>query len=205
VDPACASVCPVGALKKSDEGPVVYDATICMGCRYCMMACPYGVPRYEWNSAAPRIRKCVMCHDAIERGRVVEPACTGSCPVDATIFGKRDELLRVAHDRIREHPGRYIPRVFGEHEVGGTSVLYLSDVDLSLPERYDENPLPARAWAALRFVPPVFIGVGAAALGLRWLIGRRQQLMEEQEVDELAAALGHGEPERPDDDEKGDS
>jgi formate dehydrogenase iron-sulfur subunit len=176
VDPACASVCPVGALRKTEEGPVVYDATICMGCRYCMMACPYKVPRYEWESATPRVRKCILCRDKIRSGELDQPACTAACPVEATIFGERTALLEEAHERIRRHPGRYIPRVFGETEIGGTSVLYLSDVDLSLPPRFDDDPLPERTWAALRFVPPIFVGVGAAAMGLRWLIGRRMEL-----------------------------
>jgi formate dehydrogenase iron-sulfur subunit len=197
LDPACASVCPVGALKKTDEGPVVYDATICMGCRYCMMACPYKVPRYEWESAAPRIRKCIFCRDAIREGRLDQPACTKACPVDATIFGDRTELLEEAHDRIRRHPDRYLPKVFGEHEVGGTSVLLLSDVDLALPPRFGDGALPERTWAALRYVPPVFVGVGAAALGLRWVIGRRMKLRGD---DEPAASAAESPPESSEDD-----
>ncbi len=105
--PTCESVCPVGAFKKTAEGPVLYEAGKCMGCRYCMMACPYGVPRYEWSSTNPRVRKCIMCAPRLRQG--LPTACAEACPTGATMFGDRDELLQEAHNRVREQPDLYVP------------------------------------------------------------------------------------------------
>ena len=154
LEPACASACIVGALHTTPEGPVVYDAEKCIGCRYCMMACPFGIPRYEWSSPIPYIRKCTMCYEQVKEGGT--PACTGACQYEATVFGERDELLAEAKRRIKENPDRYIDKVFGETEVGGTSVMYLSDVPLEFmawkPD-LGEQPLPELTWAALSKVP----------------------------------------------------
>jgi formate dehydrogenase iron-sulfur subunit len=179
LEPACASACPVGALHRSPEGPVVYDPTICLGCRYCMVACPFRLTRYEWASAAPRVRKCFMCYEGVASGRMSQPACTAACPTQATIFGERDALLAEARHRIRANPGRYLPHVWGEHEVGGTSVLYISDVDLGTagwPATLRDEPYPELTQPPLRLVPGTFLGVGAAMFGLSWIIGRRQKL-----------------------------
>jgi formate dehydrogenase iron-sulfur subunit len=176
ISPARASACPVGALSKTPEGAVVYDAAKCMGCRYCMMACPFEIPRYSWDSAVPAVRKCVLCHDRIENGEAKEPACTSSCPTDATVFGTREELLRVARQRIAANPGLYKQHIWGEHEAGGTGVLTISDVDIPLPGTVPTDPLPERTWAALKTVPFVFLGVGAGMVGLRWIMGRRNEL-----------------------------
>jgi formate dehydrogenase iron-sulfur subunit len=185
LEPACASACPVGALRRSPEGAVVYDASKCMGCRYCMMACPFRIPRYSWESAAPAVRKCVLCHDRIRSGEAEEPGCTAACPTGATIFGKRDELLAEARRRIAAAPDRYLPRVFGEHEVGGTAILNVSDVEIHLPGVVPDDPLPGRTWPALRAVPFAFFGMGAAMVGLRWLIGRRNELRARRATESL--------------------
>jgi formate dehydrogenase iron-sulfur subunit len=181
LSPACASACPVGALQKTPEGAVVYDPVICMGCRYCMMACPFAIPRYSWDSAAPKVMKCVLCHDRIMSGEAKEPACTESCPVEATIYGTREDLMAEAKRRIAENPGLYKDHVWGETEAGGTSVLTISDVEVPLPATVPYDPLPKRTWAVLKTVPAVFVGVGAAMAGLRWIIGRRNERMEVQE------------------------
>lgn len=191
LDPACVSACLVGALQKTDEGPVVYDSSRCMGCRYCMMSCPYGIPRYEWESPVPRVRKCIMCYDRIKQGK--QPACTEACPYGATVFGTRAEMLAEAHRRFDENPGKYYPHdkpvVRGEHEVGGTSVLYISDVSLDFlgwrPNLGDE-PIPALTWGALSKVPPLAVGVAGLMAGIYWIIGRRMRLLEE------AAPVQHG-------------
>ena len=103
-DPACASVCPVGALRKTAAGPVIYEESRCMGCRYCMVACPFSVPKYEWNKLLPRVQKCTMCPDRVQAGNPT--ACAEICPTGATKFGERDELIAEAQQRIRDNPGQ---------------------------------------------------------------------------------------------------
>ncbi len=191
LEPACASACPVGALHRAADGAVVYDADICMGCRYCMIACPFGMTRYEWSSPVPRVRKCIMCHEKIAAGELAEPACTHACPAKATIYGDRDALLAEAWRRIHASPERYIHRVWGEEEVGGTSVLMISDVDLSTagwPRDLRRHPYPEHTAPALRLVPGTFVGVGAAMLGLSWIIGRRRELEGRGDAGEEHAA-----------------
>jgi formate dehydrogenase iron-sulfur subunit len=182
LEPACAAACPVGALHKTEIGAVVYDSSKCLGCRYCMMACPFGIPRYDWNRIVPYVRKCVLCYETrLKYGK--QPACTEACPTKATIFGDRDELLAEAHRRISESPGKYLGKVWGEHEVGGTSVLYISDIDLSFltyGEAFGDKPLPQTTRVAMESVPIAFLGVGAAMTGLSWIIGRRLKLQGEQ-------------------------
>ena len=171
LEPACASVCPVGALEKTENGPVVYHADRCMGCRYCMMACPFGVPKYEWSSAVPRVRKCVMCFDRIDEGK--KPACTMVCPEDAIRFGEREELLAEAHARLRAEPGRYHPHVYGEREAGGTSVLVIASVppgELGLPSDLPEQAMPERTWQVLSRLPGVVVVGAAFCTGMWWLI-----------------------------------
>ena len=126
LEPACVSACLVGALRKTGSGAVVYDAWKCMGCRYCMVACPFQIPTYEYDNAlTPQVRKCDFCAESRSKNGGV-PACVKICPNDALIFGRRGELLKLAHEKIRDHPEMYIDHVYGEYEAGGTSWLYLS-------------------------------------------------------------------------------
>ncbi len=182
-EPACASVCPVGALQKDPEtGAVVYDGDKCMGCRYCMMACPYGVPRYDWDQSVPYVRKCILCNDHLKAGE--KPACTEACPTGATIFGTREELLKIAHERLEKYPDRYIQHVWGEHEVGGTSVLYISNTDLSFlsyGSKLSDQTLPARTKTAMGAVPPVFAGMAGTMTGVYWIIKRRMKNQQNQD------------------------
>jgi formate dehydrogenase iron-sulfur subunit len=176
LEPACASACPVGALHQTEFGAVMYDSNKCLGCRYCMMACPYGIPRYDWDEPVPYIRKCIMCYPRLKKGQ--KPACTEACPTQATIFGDRKELLAEAHRRIKENPGKYIDKVWGEHEIGGTSVLYVSDIDLgflSYQPRLGKEPLPQTTSLAMKAVPVAFFGMGGAMFGLNWIIRRRME------------------------------
>lgn len=185
LEPACVSACPVGAIEKTGEGPVVYDGGKCMGCRYCMMACPYGIPRYDWDKPVPYIRKCVMCYETrVSKGR--QPACTEACPTKATIFGDRDELIKIAHERIKAEPGKYNDKVWGEFEVGGTSVLYISDADLTFLSNgvLDDEPMPERTKLAMNAVPFAFVGMASAMAGVNWVIGRRRKLQEEPEAEQ---------------------
>jgi formate dehydrogenase iron-sulfur subunit len=180
VEPACVSACLVGAMQKTPEGAVIYDADRCMGCRYCMVACPYSIPRYDWNQAIPYVQKCTLCYHRLRDGKV--PACVESCPEEAAIFGDRTELLQEARRRLAADPGKYVPRVYGEHEVGGTSVLYISDIPLGFlgcqPDM-DDRPLPDRTWASLKKVPPLIVGVAGVMTGIHWIIGRRMKLAVE--------------------------
>jgi formate dehydrogenase iron-sulfur subunit len=175
LEPSCASACPVGALRKTAAGPVTYDATRCIGCRYCMVACPFGIPTYEWDRPLPVVAKCTMCADRLAKGQ--EPACVGACPVQALTFGTRTAMLAEAARRINETPARYVPAIYGRTEVGGTSVLYISDVpfeDLGLPVVVRE-PLPAYTWKALGKVPGLVVALGATLTVLEVVMRRRTE------------------------------
>jgi formate dehydrogenase iron-sulfur subunit len=125
-EPACASACIVGALTKQENGSVHYDVSKCIGCRYCMVACPFEIPAYEYHDPiTPRVMKCTFCHDRISRDGG-KPGCAEICPVEAITFGKRSTLLEVAEKRIRENPAQYVDHIYGEKEVGGTSWMYIT-------------------------------------------------------------------------------
>lgn len=126
VQPACASACLTKAMLKSDEGPVIWRVSKCMGCRFCMISCPFDVPKFEYDSPVPRIQKCNLCLERREEGR--PPACVENCPAGALIFGPRSELIEEGRRRIYENPDQYVHEIYGEHVVGGTSALYLSSV-----------------------------------------------------------------------------
>lgn len=139
VEPACVSACMIGALDKREFGIVTYDPSLCIGCRYCEMACPFNVPKFEWAKAMPKIVKCELCNHRIAVGK--GPACCEVCPTGAVVYGKRGELLEEAHRRIERKPDLYLDKVYGEHDAGGTQVLYLSHVafdKLGLPNCGDQ-------------------------------------------------------------------
>jgi formate dehydrogenase beta subunit len=175
VDPACASACMLGALQKREFGIVTYDPDLCVGCRYCEVGCPFGVPKFEWAKALPKIVKCELCKERLKEGK--EPACTEVCPRNAVIFGKRSELLKEAKRRLAESPDRYVPKIYGETDGGGTQVLYLSHVPfekLGLPTLGDE-PAPQLARTIQHGVYRDFVAPVAlyATLGLVMLRNRR--------------------------------
>jgi len=174
VEPTCVSACLVGAFRKTGSGAVVYDADKCIGCRYCMQACPFSVPKYEWSSLAPRIQKCNLCFSRISTGGT--PACVEACPAEASVFGERDGLLAEAHKRIREHPDAYIDHVYGEKEAGGTSVLFLSAVpfaELGFPENLPDEPIPRLSWRILREIPKYAVVSSILLFGIHWITARR--------------------------------
>lgn len=179
-EPACASVCPVGAFKKTKEGPVVYDAKRCIGCRFCMVACPFGVPKYEWSKAFPLVRKCTGCYSRIREG--LKPACATACP-SAITYGPRAEMLKEAERRIAARPERYLKKIYGKEEAGGTSVIYLT----ALPfdelgfKQVTKRPLPSYTWQALRLVPGIFLTVGGSLSLLSWFTHRKDRLKKEEE------------------------
>lgn len=180
LEPACVEACIVGAMQKTPEGPVIYDPDKCIGCRYCMIACPFEIPRYSWEDRVPFVQKCTLCAPRVlDEGK--KPACVEACPTEATIFGEREALIEEARRRIQKHPDRYIPHIWGEREVGGTSVLYISDVPLNLSDLdcpiTDTTPVPERTFKVLKHMPGVFVGVALAMGGIGWIIRRRQQMM----------------------------
>ena len=178
-DPACASVCPVGAFEKTAEGPVIYKADRCIGCRFCMIACPFGVPKYEWSKGLPLVKKCTGCYSRLKEG--MQPACATTCPT-AISYGPRDEMIKLAEQRLSRYPDRYINKVYGKEEAGGTCVIYLTSVP------FDElgfkpvtlRPLPEYTWSALRMVPAAFLTVGGGLSALSWITHRRDRLKKER-------------------------
>lgn len=182
VHPACASACTVGALRKSPDGPVVYDSKKCIGCRYCQYACPFGVPTYDWDNPLGLIHKCQMCVERLGTGEL--PACVSACPAGALRFGRRSDLLTQAHAQIRSNPGRYIDQVYGEFEAGGTSVLYLSGVpfaQLGLPDLSGDT-ISHQAEAVMKKTPVIAASVATLATGLYWLLKRRDLNLNEAPV-----------------------
>jgi formate dehydrogenase iron-sulfur subunit len=174
LEPACVSACPVGAMYRTPEGVVLYDSQKCMGCRYCMMACPFGIPRYEWESPAPLIQKCTLCYSRLNKGEL--PACVDTCPEQVLTFGERSELLALANQKIKEEAHIYLPVVYGAHEVGGTAVMYISHVPLDFLGYHGapiEEPMPELTWEWLGKVPAISIGVAGLMTGLFWIIERR--------------------------------
>ena len=195
LEPGCVSACPTTALYRQPDGPVSYDAAKCIGCRYCMLACPWDVPTAEWDRLAPKIEKCTHCADRAGQpapvafngqpappdetkrflAAIETPACVKACPADALRYGTRDEMLALAHERIARRPERYVDHVYGEKELGGTSVVYLASVPfekLGFP-KFGEKPYPKFTAAALGAVPPAVLAIGAL-LGAAYAFFRKR-------------------------------
>jgi formate dehydrogenase iron-sulfur subunit len=175
--PACVSACLVGAMHKQPNGAVGYDAWKCMGCRYCMVACPFEIPKYEYDSVlTPQVRKCTFCSNEGNPHKGGTPACVLACPKQCLIYGPRGELLSRARSRIKRQPHRYIEHVYGEHEAGGTSWLYLSGTPFDeigflqvAPEAPPHLSESIQHGVFNHFVPPV---AWAAALGIAMWMSR---------------------------------
>lgn len=184
--PACVSACIVGAFSKHENGTVTWDSDMCIGCRYCMAACPFQIPAFEYDKALhPMIMKCDFCFERTKAGKL--PACVSICPVEALTYGTRTELVKIARDRIKRNPDRYVNHVFGEYEVGGTSWMYLASkdfVELDFP-KLGQNPAPGVSESIQHgifayFVPPV--SLYALLGGIMWIAKRRKELDEEGEI-----------------------
>ena len=199
--PSCVSACIVGALTKAPDGAVLYNPTICMGCRYCMVACPFEVPAYEYHTPlTPKVRKCEFCTEHA-KGTGANPACAAACPTETLVFGLRADLLAIAHKRLEERPDRYVQHIYGENEVGGTGWLYLTGRPVNQIGLLD---LPGRA-PALRteaiqhgifkygILPVAFYGTLA---GIMWYNKRRNP--EHEPAEEIPP------PEPPAADKEGD-
>jgi len=176
--PGCASACPVGALEKLPSGPVIYHKGKCIGCRYCMLACPFLVPRFEFDSPNPYITKCTMCQDRQELGEI--PACAKACPTQAIVFGERDALVAEARQRIASAPSVYTHHIYGLEEAGGTCVLHISRVpfeDLGYITDIPKRPLYAGTAPAMKAIPAVMLGA-ALILGASYKLRNRTRAGE---------------------------
>ncbi len=171
--PACVSACIVGALSKQENGSVVWDTDKCIGCRYCLVACPLQVPAFEYHTALnPQIRKCDFCFERTKEGKL--PACVEICPVEALTYGSRNDLVRIAREKIKRNPDRYLNHIYGEYEVGGTSWMYLAGIDfpkLNFP-KLGENPAPGVSESIQHaifayFIPPIMLY--ALLGGIMWM------------------------------------
>lgn len=192
-EPACESACFTHSFVKTKEGAVIYKPTdankdYCLGCRYCMIACPFGVPGFQWDKAFPYVLKCRFCYDRMkEEG--LEPACVTACPSQTLMYGERDEMLALAWDRINKDP-RYIKHVYGEKEYGGTSWLYISDVPFDKigfrTEAYGkpvtQRSIPSLTWDVLKWTPYLFFGWGAILVAMRAYTKRRAEAHDESEM-----------------------
>jgi formate dehydrogenase iron-sulfur subunit len=193
LEPDCVSACPVGAWSKREDGPVVYDQDKCIGCRYCMNACPFGVPHFDWNKGlidGALIHKCTMCVQRLDIGQ--EPACVQTCPTDALVFGDREELIKEAHARIDAHPERYINHIYGEKENGGTSYLIISHVhftDLGLPE-IGTTPVKNVSETVMGVTIPFALGWSAVLTGVSIAVHKNN------EKKEVAISHSQGEDEK---------
>ncbi len=190
-EPACASVCFVKAYTKTRKGAVIYDASVCVGCRYCMIACPFEIPTFEYDSAlSPRIRKCTMCYPRLTKGQL--PGCVEACPVEALSFGKRKDLIKIARERMRKYPNRYVDYIYGEHEVGGTNWLYISGAPfnkLGMREDLGVKPAPDLTVGALSSVPMV-VGLWPVLLtGIYAMSKRKEKIATEEEERTVKTAL----------------
>ncbi|WP_031482873.1 sulfate respiration complex iron-sulfur protein HmcB [Maridesulfovibrio frigidus] len=191
LEPACASACFVKAFKKLPNGAVVYDETVCVGCRYCMVACPFSIPAYEYDEPlTPRVMKCTMCAPRLAEGKL--PGCVESCPKEALVYGERDELIKIARNRIERNPDRYVDHLYGEKEMGGTSWLYLSGVpftEIGMREDLGTKSAPELTAGALASVPMV-AGLWPVLLGGIYAISKRKdKVAAEEKKDAVANAI----------------
>jgi formate dehydrogenase iron-sulfur subunit len=177
LEPACASACPTHALSKTPEGPVVFDSWRCIGCRYCMQACPFVVPKFDFDKVVPAIHKCTFCADRIQVGR--EPACAQACPTAAITFGDREEIVQEAERRIAAAPAHYVSHIYGLHEVGGTSILHLSSIpfeQLGYKTGLPDQAPPTLTEKPLHFTPRIFTTVWMTMAVIAMIVRRRFRL-----------------------------
>ena len=175
-EPACASACPVGALVKSPSGPVQYSFDRCIGCRYCMTACPFDIPKYEWNSVSPWVQKCSFCAERIDDGLL--PACIKTCPTGTLYFDDYDKVVAEAKKRLAGDNNTYVNHIYGLKEVGGTSWMYLSNVpfeELGFRTDLPEVGLPTFTWSVLSSIPAKVGGIVALLAAVAYFRSRGAQ------------------------------
>jgi len=191
LEPACASACFVKALRKVKSGAVVYDASLCVGCRYCMIACPFNIPAYEYDEPlTPRVMKCHMCQFRIEKGEL--PGCVEICPRESLVFGTRERLLRIARNRIAKFPDRYTDHIYGEQEMGGTSWLYLAGRafdEIGLREDLGVKPASDFTAGPLASVP-IIVGLWPVLLtGIYAVTKRKDKIAAEEQAAAVASTV----------------
>jgi len=176
-EPVCVEVCFARGLAKAPDGPVLYSGRrVCVGCRYCQLACPFGVITMEWGEVFSRVSKCQMCYDRLQEG--LAPACVAACTTEALQFGRRDDLLHEARQRIAKHPDRYVPHIFGEKEVGGTNWLYLSDVpfaELGFNTEVMDKSITTYTWKYIRKAPILAVSLPLVFAALYVYTKRRNE------------------------------
>jgi Fe-S-cluster-containing dehydrogenase component len=189
LEPACLTSCFVNAYTKTPEGAVIYNKDVCVGCRTCMIACPFNIPTFRYSSAfSPKVMKCVFCYDTrLVKG--LPPACVEACPQEALTFGRREALVETGHQRIRENPTRYVDHIYGEHEAGGTSWMYLSPApfeqagfDTTVPK----EPILNFVRSFLSIIPLVELTALPALLAGLHLLAHRKDKTEQQQTNEGA-------------------
>ncbi|MBI5577645.1 MAG: 4Fe-4S dicluster domain-containing protein [Deltaproteobacteria bacterium] len=182
LEPACASACFVRAFAKNSNGAVTYDESVCVGCRYCMIACPFEIPTYEYDRAfTPRIMKCTFCQPRLLKGQL--PGCVEICPAEALTFGRRRHLLKIARERIGLFPARYIDHIYGETEMGGTTWLTISGVpfrELGMREDLGTTSAPELTKGALSVVP-IVAGLWPVLLTGIYAISQRKDRIAREE------------------------
>lgn len=181
--PACASACLTNAMYKTKEGAVVWRSDKCMGCRFCMISCPFDIPKFEYESNNPKILKCNMCYERTSKGEL--PTCVEACPAEAIIFGTRREMLEEARKRIYKNPDDYIHHVYGEDEAGGTGILYLANVPfekLGLETDVGNTVYPELTTDFLYSVPVIETLLPALLVGISFAAKRKNAIEGEVEV-----------------------
>ncbi len=182
-EPACLTSCFVNAYTKTPEGAVIYNSKVCVGCRTCMIACPFYIPTFKYSSAfSPKIMKCIFCYDTrLKEGK--PPACVEACPQEALTFGKRSDMLEVARQRLRMDPGKYVDHIYGEHEAGGTSWMYISPApfdQVGLATDVPQQPVLNYVKGFLAIVPMVLTIWPALFAGFHLLATRKDRIKELQ-------------------------
>ncbi|PWC43121.1 hydrogenase 2 operon protein HybA [Azospirillum sp. TSO22-1] len=200
-DPSCVSVCPVTAMTKDARtGIVSYNPDACIGCRYCVLSCPFGVPKYEYDSPTGQIRKCQLCKHRLAENQL--PACSDVCPTGATLFGRTEDLKAEAKRRVALKPGErthyprgdiagkvggrrdgheatvrvaYQQHIYGEKELGGTQCLAVSAVPfdkLNLPTNVPETGYPTVSEGIQHTLYAGMVGPATLLAGLVYLAHR---------------------------------
>ena len=120
---SCVEVCPTGAMAKHADNFVEVDQQWCIGCRYCVQACPFGAVQFDASSGT--VKKCTLCIDRVQAG--LDPACVKTCPSGALTFGDKGKLLAAAQGRVQAllAAGNAGARIYGADQLGGLKVMYV--------------------------------------------------------------------------------